>query len=144
MYRNLAEKWATTYIPPHAKRRLRTTTTELASVEHLILLDLLGAKGPRIQSYFLDTAWLFDALVSAENRLSEHGAFGLDSEVKGLQSFFVPRRDMRNLGFIEDDHVPFMKRGVSVLHIITSPFPHVWHTLEVGSSTLNGTLDYSC
>ena len=32
-------------------------------------------------------------------------------------------------GFVEDDHVPFMNRGVDILHIIPSPFPSVWHTM---------------
>ncbi|KAI9680393.1 MAG: hypothetical protein M1829_001279 [Trizodia sp. TS-e1964] len=34
------------------------------------------------------------------------------------------------LGSVQDDHVPFMKRGVEVLHLIPSPFPHVWHEKE--------------
>ncbi|XP_068280955.1 glutaminyl-peptide cyclotransferase-like protein isoform X7 [Nyctibius grandis] len=33
-------------------------------------------------------------------------------------------------GPVEDDHVPFLQRGVPVLHLIPLPFPHVWHTLE--------------
>lgn len=33
-------------------------------------------------------------------------------------------------GYIGDDHVPFMARGVEVLHIIPSPFPQVWHTMN--------------
>ena len=133
--RHLAEKWSSTYLPPHSKRRLSTTTTELGTIEHLILLDLLGAKDPRVQSFFLDTAWLFDKLVSSEKRLSESGVLGLNAEVKGLKSFFVPRVDaLHNYGFIEDDHVPFMQRGVSILHVITNPFPKVWHRLSVRPS----------
>jgi hypothetical protein len=32
---------------------------------------------------------------------------------------------------MQDDHVPFLKRGVEVLHIIPSPFPTaVWHKIE--------------
>ena len=31
---------------------------------------------------------------------------------------------------IQDDHVPFMARGVEVLHLIPYPFPHVWHEPE--------------
>ena len=31
---------------------------------------------------------------------------------------------------IQDDHVPFMQRGVEVLHVIPTPFPHVWHRIE--------------
>lgn len=30
-------------------------------------------------------------------------------------------------GMVEDDHVPFMARGVEVLHLIPTPFPKVWH-----------------
>lgn len=30
-------------------------------------------------------------------------------------------------GFIEDDHIPFMQRGVPILHLIPSPFPEQWH-----------------
>ncbi|KAI4250096.1 MAG: hypothetical protein L6R40_000268 [Gallowayella cf. fulva] len=33
-------------------------------------------------------------------------------------------------GMIGDDHVPFMERGVEVLHIIPTPFPRVWHNRE--------------
>lgn len=32
--------------------------------------------------------------------------------------------------FIGDDHIPFMARGVEVLHIIPTPFPRVWHHIE--------------
>jgi glutaminyl-peptide cyclotransferase len=33
-------------------------------------------------------------------------------------------------GGISDDHLPFMFRGVPILHMIPSPFPAVWHTLN--------------
>lgn len=31
---------------------------------------------------------------------------------------------------IQDDHVPFLQRGVEVLHIIPAPFPDVWHSMD--------------
>lgn len=31
---------------------------------------------------------------------------------------------------VSDDHLPFMHRGVDILHIIPSPFPKVWHKME--------------
>lgn len=31
-------------------------------------------------------------------------------------------------GRIEDDHLPFQKKGVPILHLITTPFPREWHT----------------
>jgi glutaminyl-peptide cyclotransferase len=36
---------------------------------------------------------------------------------------------MRHAG-ISDDHLPFMGGGVEILHVIPSPFPGVWHTME--------------
>ena len=35
--------------------------------------------------------------------------------------------DQFGRGFIEDDHIPFMQRGVPILHLIPSPFPEQWH-----------------
>lgn len=32
-------------------------------------------------------------------------------------------------GWVLDDHVPFMDRGVAVLHLIPTPFPAVWHEM---------------
>jgi hypothetical protein len=83
-----------------------------------------------VRSYFPDTAWLFDALVRAEARLRDAGI--LDPAVLGATSFFRPRNAADiSLGYMGDDHLPFLHRGVSVLHIIADPFPRVWHTLGV-------------
>ena len=109
------------------------SATEIDTIEHFILLDLLGARNPRIVSYFLRTGWLFDAMASSETRLAQIGAlkYGNDAE-RRPSSFFVPRVGSgMNLGGVEDDHVPFLRRGVDVLHIIPSPFPQVWHDLRV-------------
>lgn len=29
---------------------------------------------------------------------------------------------------VEDDHVPFLKKNVPILHLIPIPFPPQWHT----------------
>ncbi|RDX56413.1 hypothetical protein OH76DRAFT_385330 [Lentinus brumalis] len=141
--RHLAQKWSTTYIKPHEKRRLLPASeTELGTIEHLILLDLLGAPHPQIRSSFVDTAWLFDKIASAEKRLADSGAFvyekdGVKAEDK-FTPFFVPRAGPQfNFGGVEDDHIPFLKLGVDVLHIISSPFPHVWHTLKDDATALD-------
>jgi glutaminyl-peptide cyclotransferase len=31
---------------------------------------------------------------------------------------------------IEDDHIPFMRRGVNVLHLMPNMYPRVWHTID--------------
>ncbi|KAK6009615.1 peptidase, M28 family [Ostertagia ostertagi] len=38
---------------------------------------------------------------------------------------------------VEDDHIPFMKRGVPILHLIPVPFPHVWHTAADNEKALH-------
>ncbi|KAG6853912.1 hypothetical protein C0991_012581 [Blastosporella zonata] len=140
--RHLADKWESTYISPHDKRRLGMQSTELAGIEHLILLDLLGAPDPQIRSYYLDTAWLFDALASVERRLGDSGAFTFGEE-QGMapgkwSSYFRSRVETQmNYGYVGDDHVPFLERGVSILHLIPEPFPHVWHTLRDDASALD-------
>ncbi|EGN95600.1 hypothetical protein SERLA73DRAFT_186705 [Serpula lacrymans var. lacrymans S7.3] len=139
--RHLAEKWSSTYIPPNTKRRLmgHATSTEISTIEHLILLDLLGASKPSIRSYFLDTAWLFDAMVSAEQRLAESGAFQMvEDGASSLPSFFIPRTGSEfNYGYIGDDHIPFLHKGVNILHVIAYPFPSVWHALKDDASALD-------
>lgn len=103
------------------------------------MLDLLGAPDPSLRSYFLDTAWLFDTMASIESRLGASGAFAYGNE-KGMapekwKSYFHKRsNNQMNLGYIGDDHAPFLQRGVSVLHLIADPFPYVWHTLKVRSN----------
>lgn len=32
--------------------------------------------------------------------------------------------------YIEDDHTPFLKLGVPIIHLITVPFPDFWHTVN--------------
>ncbi|KAF9014022.1 hypothetical protein BDQ17DRAFT_1270151 [Cyathus striatus] len=141
--RHLAEKWANAYILPRSKRRLMGwQETELSTIEHLILLDLLGAPQPLIRSYYVDTAWLFDAMASAEKRLGESGAFSYGTQTSMApgkwKSYFLPRKSPAiNFGYIGDDHVPFLKRGVSILHLIAEPFPSVWHTLKDDVSALD-------
>ena len=128
------------------RRFIDLRQSQLDTIEHLILLDLLGTASPSIRSFYLDTAWLFDSLVDAERRLGESGLFTYGGETSMApdkwRSWFVPRdRNDMNVGFIEDDHLPFLKKGVSVLHVISEPFPHVWHTIRVPFSADDQDLD---
>ncbi|EJU05176.1 hypothetical protein DACRYDRAFT_74322 [Dacryopinax primogenitus] len=141
--RHLAEKWSETYV--QTPSAFVPAENVLSTIEHLVLLDLLGAASPLISSYFPDTAWLFDALVSSQTRLAEHGLLDTPELVGGdknkgkwgdWDSFFVPRSNAIPW-HIEDDHIPFLKRGVPILHVIASPFPRVWHTLSDDASALD-------
>lgn len=54
----------------------------------------------------------------------------MDQEEKRKKNSFF-RKSENWHGGIEDDHIPFIKQGVPVLHVIPSPFPNVWHRLSV-------------
>ena len=39
---------------------------------------------------------------------------------------------MAALTLYPDDHLPFLAKGVPVVHLIPVPFPSVWHKMTVG------------
>ncbi|XP_043072445.1 glutaminyl-peptide cyclotransferase-like a [Puntigrus tetrazona] len=117
--RHLAELMART---PHLSGS--TKTTLLQAVDLLVLLDLLGGPEPLIVNHFDNTARWFDRLIAAEKRLHKQG---LLISHPSEQSYF--RKDFY-LGPVQDDHIPFLNRGVPVLHLIPTPFPVFWHTLD--------------
>uniref|UniRef100_A0AAG5DFP6 Glutaminyl-peptide cyclotransferase n=1 Tax=Anopheles atroparvus TaxID=41427 RepID=A0AAG5DFP6_ANOAO len=116
--RHLAERWE--------------KEDRLKRMDVLVLLDLLGTPEPNFYSYFQETENWYVHLLSAERRLNELGHLEnySTSSVSPTQrtiAYFKPHSFTAN---IEDDHIPFLVRGVPVLHIIPSPFPDVWHKLE--------------
>ena len=38
---------------------------------------------------------------------------------------------------VEDDHLPFLERGVPILHLIPTPFPRSWHRLSDDGANLH-------
>jgi hypothetical protein len=102
----------------------------LSSISLFLLLDLLGAANPSVPSYFKTTHWAYQKLADIDFRL----------RLLGLQQStpyrpFLPDSQKDSSQFngawgVQDDHIPFMARGVEVLHIIPSPFPSVWHTMQ--------------
>lgn len=157
---SLAETWEHTYHPA-----LSTYPTALSSINLFVLLDLLGAPGPSVPSYFRTTHWAYKHLAVLEAR---HRALKLfrsspnyhrnnnnnnnttttppaegDDEKKREEKeeeeepIFLPDLHKHDTNphqlhyrfTIQDDHIPFLARGVEVLHLIPSPFPTVWHLL---------------
>ena len=124
--RALAEEWESSFHPAAS-----TYQTPLHSIDLFVLLDLLGAKDPVVPSYFKTTHWAYQHLADVEARM--HNTGGILKSNRGRR--FLPEafktNDNRWIGgMIEDDHLPFLLRGVEVLHIIPTPFPHVWHTMD--------------
>ncbi|KAK4231821.1 peptidase family M28-domain-containing protein [Podospora fimiseda] len=100
----------------------------LQAISLFVLLDLLGAAEPTVPSYFENTHWAYENMARIEGRMRGLGAL----ETKPKRSFLYEagKKDWFQKGYIQDDHVPFMRRGVDILHIIPTPFPAVWHTMD--------------
>lgn len=138
--RALAEDWESTF---HAAAS--TYRTPLDSIELFVLLDLLGSKDPRVPSYFKTTHWSYKHMATVEDRLRSLGVMksspnhaskmkGRDNQSPRREPRFLPEGDKSDNaflgGFVQDDHVPFMARGVEILHLIPTPFPRVWHEMS--------------
>jgi len=122
--RSLAETWETTFNPAAS-----TYQSPLDSIDLFVLLDLLGAATPNVPSYFKTTHWAYQLMADAETRLRSLGL------LKTTNQKFLAEREKKDSdrwlgGLIGDDHIPFMKRGVEILHLIAYPFPSVWHTIQ--------------
>ncbi|KAK8009064.1 hypothetical protein PG991_011615 [Apiospora marii] len=129
--RAMAEAWDTQVYPA-----MSTYRTPLQAISLFVLLDLLGAADPRIPSYFAQTHWSYQALAKIEARMRKLGL--LRSKV---QTPFLPQADKVpshfTRGYVEDDHIPFMERGVPILHVIPTPFPPQWHTMDDDAAHLD-------
>lgn len=129
--RNLASKMGATPHPPGARG-----TTQLHGIDLFVLLDLIGAPNPRFSSYFPNTARWFSRLQAIEHGLHQ---LGLLKNHSLERPYF--QTESRGMG-IQDDHIPFLKRGVPVLLLITFPFPDVWHTIDDNEENLDrGSID---
>ncbi|TFB06965.1 Glutaminyl-peptide cyclotransferase [Trichoderma ghanense] len=121
--RSLAETWESEFHPA-----MSTFRTPLHSISLFVLLDLLGSANPRVPSYFLTTHWAYRNMAALEKRMRDLGLLESNSSRP-----FLPDADKHpnqfGYGGIEDDHIPFLRRGVDILHLIPTPFPDVWHTM---------------
>ncbi|XP_072145275.1 glutaminyl-peptide cyclotransferase-like isoform X1 [Dermacentor andersoni] len=108
-------------------------TTQIDRMEVMVLLDLLGAPEPRFYSYFVDTRPVYDRLVDIESRLNEMDAMETRCS-RCRTNYFI---NSSQLALIEDDHIPFLRKNVPIVHVIPNPFPSVWHTLDDNAENLD-------
>lgn len=154
---------------------LSTYKNAISSISLFVLLDLLGAKNPRVPSYFPTTHWAYRHMATLEKRFRSLSLFksasNHPSKVKPLASSskapksastakpnrvkksrkpmakrqdkpFLPDSEKQGKNFylpgmVQDDHIPFMARGVEVLHIIPTPFPREWHHMDDNGENLD-------
>ena len=82
-----------------------------------VLFDLLGDANPRVPSYFPMTHWAYRSMSRIENQLRTEN---LATSGRN-QKWFVDGDSYDSTSYkggIEDDHLPFLHRGVEILHII--------------------------
>lgn len=127
--RSLAQQWDTQVYPA-----MSSFKTPLSSISLFVLLDLLGAKSPSILSFYPTTHWAYQCLATLQERLRSLGMLKSSSTASWFPQSSQSSREVRALGGISDDHLPFLARGVEILHLIDfragTGFPPVWHTMD--------------
>ncbi|XP_044516560.1 glutaminyl-peptide cyclotransferase [Gracilinanus agilis] len=124
--RHLAAKMEYTPHPPGA-----TDTNQLHGIDLLILLDLIGAPNPTFPSYSQNPPRWFKRLQAIEKTLHQLGLLQDHSLERPYFESYMSREQ------IQDDHIPFLRRGVPTLHLIPFPFPDVWHTMDDNEENLD-------
>jgi glutaminyl-peptide cyclotransferase len=117
--RHLADLWTKKWYPSTDGSSF-DLSKEIDRIDVFMLLDLLGTRNPRITStYGHGTTELFQELPKIENTLRNLG------HLKQRPNAFQPGT---TFAAVEDDHIAFMQKGVPIMHLISVPFPRVWHT----------------
>ncbi|EDO33571.1 predicted protein, partial [Nematostella vectensis] len=106
--RHLAERWQ--------------NESQLDNVESLILLDLIGSPRPAFYDMSSKTSPYFHRLHKIEVAMANRGDL-----IGPYENYFRTNIGLQEGIYIEDDHIPFLRKGVPILHIIPIPFPEVWH-----------------
>merc|ERR1712123_36884 len=120
--RNLANKWENQRYSDGG-----VSGNQNDRIDLFVLLDLLGSGDMQISKEERFTGRWFDRLVRVENNLKRNNL------ISGRNIF----QNKAGKGGIEDDHIPFKRRGVPILHLISSPFPRVWHTVRDNRNALD-------
>ncbi|EXJ81325.1 hypothetical protein A1O3_07615 [Capronia epimyces CBS 606.96] len=124
--RSLAEEWEHTINPATSIYKNR-----LDSIELFVLLDLLGtSEDLPIPSWQHSSHWSYVKMAEAEGRLRKLGLFKSNPSHTWLPDKDKKESDVFSSYVMQDDHLPFIARGVHVLHLIPARFPSVWHTMN--------------
>ncbi len=123
--RHLAAKWDT-----QIKTVENNQIKRLDEMDVMVLLDLIGDGSCKFKNWFTSSSKVYERMRTTEQELRNSGL------LLRQQTYFEQGRSGVS-GSIEDDHVPFMQRGVPILHLICYPFPRVWHTVNDNESALN-------
>jgi len=134
--RALAEYWDNEVNPA-----MSSFKTPLNSISLFVLLDLLGSKDPAVQSYYQTTHWAYQNIATIEQRFRDLKQFKSANSQRWFIDSSKDDHNLKTYGGIQDDHVPFLQRGVEILHLIDAApfkgFPKVWHTMDDNAENLD-------
>ncbi|GAV04874.1 hypothetical protein RvY_15082 [Ramazzottius varieornatus] len=130
--RNLAVKMDT------QMKDLNRNVTELDKIDVMVLLDLIGSKETQFRRFYYSAKYHFEHLANIEKELTVSNDIkewdnqtkaGVDMEEKEVikEKVYFDTTPLPAGLWIDDDYRPFMEKGVKVLHLISYPFPAVWH-----------------
>ncbi|XP_046379393.2 glutaminyl-peptide cyclotransferase-like isoform X1 [Haliotis rufescens] len=132
--RHLAEVWANKSDPVTPSRKYIDTITDF------VLLDLIGTTDTKFANIVPETSDLYTQLNKIEKALEKQKLLRRQEQISGgYQHKLFPSMPAFTAG-VQDDHVPFQTRGVSVLHLISYPFPTVWHKTTDNLASMDFTL----
>jgi len=128
--RNLAQTWET-----QNYQYKGVTGNHNDRIDIFVLLDLIGARGMEFSKLERSTGDWYDRLVAIERNLKRTNVINGKTLFKDE---FLPAG-------IEDDHIPFKRRGVPILHLIAYPFPRAWHKMgdNLDSLDFNQIADFN-
>ncbi|XP_041353160.1 glutaminyl-peptide cyclotransferase-like isoform X2 [Gigantopelta aegis] len=133
--RHLASKWKEQRHPQNSSLSM------LHAVNDFVLLDLIGTKDTRFANIFPETSKLYQDLHKIEKDLFKENlllrkADSYEKYVRERKVLFPNMPTARHAG-VQDDHLPFMYEGVPILHLISLPFPSVWHEITDNGDSLD-------
>jgi len=105
--------------------------SKIKEIDLFILLDLIGSNDVNfVPSYFEKSHESYNDLSLVESKLIH--LFQIEFESYQDKYLSIPQDTYKKKfkGFIEDDHLPFLRAGVPILHLIPHVFPRQWHTID--------------
>ncbi|KAH8363876.1 hypothetical protein KR084_000195 [Drosophila pseudotakahashii] len=91
----------------------------LDNIDLFVLSDLIGAKDLVFENHIPNTSTWYNRFVQLERKLIKTGILRTERPIFKTES--SKERDP------DDDHLPFLRRNVPVVHLISWKFPDVWH-----------------
>lgn len=131
--RSLAEEWDNKRHPA-----MSTFKSYLDDIELFVLLDLLGSpENPAIPSWQHSSHWSYKHMATLEQKLRDLKLFKSTTGAPWLPDKDKKEDSSFRSYVMQDDHIPFIARGVHVLHLIPGRFPSVWHKMDDNGDNLD-------